>query len=285
MSDFRADLHCHTTCSDGTISPEQIIQLACDKELQGLAITDHDTIEAYKTAVPAAQAKGLLLLTGVEFSAIHQQTSVHILAYSFALHSPLIQAFCQRHYQRRVTRKQAILELLAAHGMPLSSEDFSSDLFPLTSEHSIGRPHIAQAMMKKGYVNSIQQAFHEYIGEGKKCYAPGEAFSVEETLDIIHQAQGLAVIAHPHLIENVSILKDLLSMSFDGIEGYYGRFPAAEHQRWLKIGAHKGWIITGGSDFHGEIKPHIPLGISWVNEEIFMILYHHFQRNQNLSPL
>lgn len=282
MNGFRADLHCHTTCSDGTVKPQDIIQIACDLGLQGLSITDHDTIEAYKEALPAAQAKQFPLISGVEFSAVHRNASIHILAYSFPLSSTGIQEFCQRHNQRREQRNRAILELLAFQGMPLSQEDFSPDLFSDKSQHSIGRPHIALAMMKKGYVPSIQKAFQEYIGEGKSCYVPGNAFSIEETLEIIHQAQGLAIIAHPHLIENVGILRDLLSMNFDGIEGYYARFPRNAHDRWLKIGAHKGWIITGGSDFHGEIKPNLPLGSSWVNEETFLILQHHFQRNQEI---
>jgi predicted metal-dependent phosphoesterase TrpH len=274
---FRADLHCHTTCSDGTVTPEEIIQVALDKRLQGLSITDHDTIEAYRTAFPIAQAKGLKLISGVELSATHRQTSVHVLAYSFALSSPLIRSFCQRHHQRRQERNQRILDLLTQHGMPLTAEDLSA------SPHSIGRPHIALAMQKKGYVSTMQQAFHDYIGEGKPCYARGEAVSVEETLDIIHRARGLAVIAHPHLIENVGIVKDLLEMNFDGIEGYYGRFLPSEHERWLKIGARKGWVITGGSDFHGSIKPMLPLGCSWVNEETFKVLQCHFQENQNMT--
>lgn len=177
-------------------------------------------------------------------------------------------------------RNRSIIELLAAQGMPLTTEDFPEGLLSSQSQCSFGRPHIALAMMKKGYVKSLQQAFQEFIGEGKPCYAPGNRFSVEETLEIIHQAHGLAVIAHPHLIENAAILKDMLSMNFDGIEGYYARFPRTDHERWLKIGARKGWLITGGSDFHGGIKPGIPLGCSWVGEEIFTILQQHYERNR-----
>lgn len=277
MNDFRADLHCHTTCSDGTVSPHDIIQLACDSGLQGLSITDHDTIAAYKEAFSTAQVKNLPLISGVELSASHRQTSVHILAYSFSLPSSDMEEFCQKHQKRRELRNLAILDLLAKKGMPLAIEDF---IFS-QHHHSIGRPHIALAMMQKGYVHSIQQAFHDYIGEGKACYVPGTAFSVEETLEVIHKVNGLAVIAHPHLIEQIGIVRDLLEMNFDGIEGYYARFPPTAHERWLKISARKGWIITGGSDFHGTIKPNLSLGSSWVNAETFTILQQHFQRNQS----
>lgn len=279
MEEFRADLHCHTTCSDGTVKPKEIIQLAHDLGLQGLSITDHDTISAYQEAASAAQAKNLPLISGLELSASHQQTSVHILAYSFSLSSPVIEDFCRKHHQRREQRNQAILNRLAKYGMPLSLKEFPLEEFSCP-QHSLGRPHIALAMVKKGYVASIQEAFHEYIGEGKPCYEPGIIFNVEETLEVIHRAKGLAIIAHPHLIAKVGILRDLLEMNFDGIEGYYARFPRTANERWLKIGMRKGWIITGGSDFHGDIKPTLPLGSSWVNAETFAILEQHFRRNQ-----
>ncbi len=283
VNEFRADLHCHTTCSDGTATPREIVELACLLGLRGLSITDHDTVEAYPEALPIAKEKGLALLSGVEFSASHEQQSVHLLAYSFPLESPFIRSLCERHKQRRRKRNSLILERLASQGMPLAPEDFPPSFFEKHPDRPFGRPHIALAMLHKGYVQSIQQAFHDYIGEGKPCYATGETISVEETLEIIHQARGLAVIAHPHLIENPSLLRDLLEMNFDGIEGYYGRFAAPQQERWVKMGLHRGWLITGGSDFHGEIKPNIPLGSSWVNEETFQVLYQHFQRNQNIS--
>lgn len=272
MNDFRADLHCHTTCSDGTSSPKEIVELARKVGLQGLSITDHDTIEAYETAIPAAEEQGLLLISGIELSTTHAGQSVHILAYSFPLRSPLIRDFCMQHHQRRIQRAQAILEILAQQGMPLEFEEISAK--------TIGRPHIALAMIQKGYVSSLQEAFHKYLGEGKSCYIPSSSTPVEETLDLIHQAGGLGVIAHPHLIDNSKILRDLLDMPFDGIEGYYGHFPAQAHERWVKIGEYRKWLITGGSDFHGTIKPNLMLGSSWVNGNVFQILYQHFQEQQ-----
>lgn len=275
MNDFRADLHCHSTCSDGTSTPTEIIQLASSLNMQGISITDHDTIAAYEEAVPAAKNANLPIISGVELSSVHKEEPIHILAYSFSLGSPAIAAFCQRHQERRVTRYQRILDLLASKGMPIPEGKASS-----SSKHSPGRPHIALAMVEQGYVENIPQAFHYFLGEGKPCYVPSASFSVEETLAVIHEAKGLAVIAHPHLIKNIGIFKDLLDLPFDGIEGYYARFPASAHDRWVKIGLHKGWLITGGSDFHGCIKPNIPLGCSWANGETFSQLYDLFLRNQ-----
>ncbi len=276
MNDFRADLHCHSTCSDGTLTPTEIVQRAVELNLQGLSITDHDTIGAYPEAVIAARAHHLPLISGVEFSATHEQTNVHILAYGFSLDSQIIQDFCDTHCSRRTARNQAILDLLKTHGMPIEEDELKKS----TSHAIIGRPHIALAMMKKGYVTSIQEAFRSYIGEGMPCYHPGKKVSVEETLDTIHQAKGLAIIAHPHLIQDVKTVKNLLEMNFDGLEGYYARFNLSQNERWLKIAKHRNWLITGGSDFHGSIKPNLPLGASWVNQEIFSILQEHFKNNQ-----
>lgn len=281
MNDFfRADLHCHSTSSDGTLTPKEIIQLALQKNLNGLSITDHDTIENYDEALQFAKEKNLPLISGVELSAEHRNKSVHILAYGFPIDALPLKKFCQKHHERRKNRLKNILEKLNHHGIQLSWNDVThtnSDDF----HHSIGRPHLAMAMMKKGYVSSIQEAFQKFLGEKGLCFVPGEAFSVEETLDVIHQSQGLAVIAHPHLINDTSIVQDLLAMNFDGIEGYYARFSKSEQDRWVKIGMKKGWLITGGSDFHGDVKPNSSLGSSWVNEETFSILYQHFQQSSH----
>lgn len=274
MTEFRADLHCHTTCSDGTVTPEEIILLAAKIGLRGLSITDHDTVSAYEQAVPAAEKAGIELISGVEFSASHRDISVHILAYAFSLSNEHILSFCRSHQERRHNRNKTILKLLAKHGMPIEDTDLLGNDY-----HTIGRPHIAQAMVKKGYVSSIQDAFNKYLKEGGPCYAAGDVFSVEETLDVIHQANGLAFIAHPHLINNERLIRQLLEMPFDGLEGYYARFQPSQEERWVKIAKKKGWLITGGSDFHGTVKEMIPLGCSWVNEEIFRKLQAHYQKN------
>lgn len=270
MNPFKADLHCHSTYSDGTFTPKQIIDLALEIDLKGLSITDHDTIAAYEEAIPYAKSRGIALITGAEFSAVQNETNIHILAYGFPFDSELIKEFSKIHAKRRLDRNRTILNKLNEKGMIITEDDL------VISEKSgtIGRPHIAYALMKKGYVESIQQAFRLHIGEGKPCYVAGLKFGVEETIQLIHEAGGLAVIAHPHLISDPKALKTILEFDFDGIEAYYGRFSPQKNQRWIEIGNQKQWILTGGSDFHGEIKPNLPLGSSWVNEETFHRLEH-----------
>ena len=274
MSEFRADLHCHTTCSDGSLTPKQIVRHAVDLGLQGLSITDHDTVEAYVEATPEAEKLGLKLIPGAEFSANMDGISIHILAYSFSPTNPLMQDFCQRHKLRRQNRNRAILEKLAKKGMTISEEELNnSQSIP---HHSIGRPHIALEMVRKGYVSSLQEAFKRFIGESAPCYDVGESFSVQETIELIHAVQGLAVIAHPHLVNKREIIHKLLKFPFDGIECFYSRFSPEDHKRWVEIAEKKQWLVTGGSDFHGDIKPNVALGCSWISEEPFNILLQHY---------
>lgn len=271
---FRADLHCHSSCSDGSMTPLELIQEALACNLQGLSITDHDTIEAYATVVAEAHEKKLALISGIEFSSTHEGESVHILGYAFSLSSPAIQELCSRHILRREERNRQILEKLAALGMPLTMEEVR-----LEGKKTVGRPHIALAMVKRKYVSTVQEAFRHFIGEGRPGYAVGNSMSVEETLDAIHAAKGVAVLAHPHLIQNISLLNKLMAFPFNGIECYYARFSDESNQPWIELAKKKGWLMTGGSDFHGAIKPGIPLGASWIGEQTFKTLWTMHQEN------
>jgi predicted metal-dependent phosphoesterase TrpH len=277
---FRADLHCHTTCSDGSMPVDEIIKLAVEIGLKGLSITDHDTIDAYPMAEQWARDASLALIPGVELSAVHRGTSIHILGYSFSINSPAMISFCSQHQTRRLARMTEMLHLLNKHGMPLSEEELYASR---GTNRGIGRPHLAQAMVKKGYAKDVNEAFKRYLAEGRPCYASGKPNSVEETLACIKEARGIAVLAHPHLIDNTGVLKDLLSMPFDGMECFYARFSKAQNQRWINIAETRGWLISGGSDFHGAIKPTIPLGCSWTNEETFQRLLDHYQSHQRAA--
>ena len=275
MKDFRADLHCHTNCSDGALSPKEIVLLAKQIGLSALSITDHDTTSAYSAAIPLSQELGLILISGVEFSSGWEEMSVHILAYGFSIDDPNILSFCEAHTKRREERNHAIVEKLTKNKMPLAYEDIvaaAASVSESSGKKTIGRPHIALAMVAKGYVDSVQQAFRLYIGEECPCYVQGTLFDAADTIDLIHQAKGAAVIAHPHLIKNERVLSSLLKLNFDGIECYYGNQPARNSERWINIARAKKWILTGGSDYHGISRPDDRLGSSWVNEETFQAL-------------
>lgn len=264
---FRADLHCHTKCSDGTSSPEELLYQAKSIGLQGLSITDHDTTAAYATAIPIAKELGILLGTGVEFSCSFEGQSVHILAYDFILSNPNIETLCKKQQLNRVQRNQVILEKLQSKGIFIEQEELDGLSVVL------GRPHIAQLMIKKGYVNSIQEAFTLYLGDNKSCFYRGELLRIEETMDLIHQAHAKVFLAHPHLMSRSISVKNLFKLPFDGIECYYAKISSAQEKRWIKLAKSKGLLISGGSDYHGSIKSYLPLGCSWVDRDTFFSIF------------
>jgi len=260
---FRADLHTHTNCSDGESSPTQLIRIAKQIGLSALSITDHDTIAAYPEAIKEAKIAGLLLGTGVEFSAAYEGMSVHLLGYDFDEENSGIHDFCAKHQVRRKERNEAILAKLSKRGMPIDPCELKGQ----------GRPHIAALMVEKKYVASMQEAFHRYIGEGKLCYDSGHPFSVDETARVVRQAGGKVFLAHPHLMENRKLVRQLLNFPFDGMECYYAKCSPEQEKPWVKLAQSRGWLISGGSDFHGAAKPHIPLGCSWVDEKTFFSIF------------
>jgi len=266
---FRADLHCHTMCSDGILTPEGIISKAKEIGLCGLSITDHDSIDAYQTAPLAAKEKQILLGSGVEFSCAYEDLTIHILAYDFDVKNPSLIAFCEKHRQRRKDRNHIILEKLKQHKIVLDEDELNQ------MGNMIGRPHIAKLLVKKGFVGSVREAFQHYIGDHKSCFYRGPGFSIEETLSLIHEAGGKAFIAHPHLLRSSSTVRNLLKMPFDGIECYYARIPADQERKWIKMAKDRNLLVSGGSDYHGEINDHNALGNSWVDEENFHKIFQH----------
>ncbi|MGR3912238.1 MAG: PHP domain-containing protein [Candidatus Rhabdochlamydia sp.] len=267
-----ADLHCHSTASDGSLSPSELVLHAKDKGLKGLCLTDHDTLAGYLEAKVTAQKIGIHLGVGVEFSCAFQGLDLHLIGYDIDIEAPSIQALCQLHLQRRYERNQIILEKLSQEGMVFSLEA----LYQKYPGQMVGRPHIAKMMLERGYVKSIKEAFYRYIGEGKPFYAQGPSISVDETLEVIRASGGKSFIAHPHLLQSNFPTEALLQCPFNGIECFYGNFSQDKGRYWAEIAEKKGWIVSGGSDFHGIIKPKIPLGIQGVDEKTF---YQIFERH------
>lgn len=273
---FKADLHCHTNFSDGTDSPEELIQLAIDQGLSGLAITDHDTTASYERAHTYAQNHHFRLLPGVEFSSSYGKEPIHVLGYSFSIRNGGILQLCQRHQDRRKKRNRAILQNLCRMNILIDEEE----LYQLDQNYgTIGRPHIASLLIKKGVVKTMEEAFDKLLGEGKPAYDAGEPITLEETIQTIHNANGLAILAHPHLIKRQSVVRSISPLPFDGLEGYYARFPLDQTKRWTEMATKKNWLITGGSDYHGQTKPNNLLGSSWVEKELFESLFERAQKN------
>lgn len=260
----KADCHCHTVFSDGTLSPQALLELAYEKQLTGLSITDHDTVDAYPIAVPYAAKLGITLVPGIEISAHFQNTSIHVLGYAFDLSNPALSNFCKKLQTHRIERNHKILAKLAKINLPMTMAEIQ-ERFP---EGSIGRPHIAKMMVDKGYVSTMQKAFQRFLGEKQRCYVAGMTVTVPEAIEVIHAAGGFAVLAHPHGLKP-KVLAALCEMPFDGLEVYYGHLSLKQEEPILSIAVRKNWLITGGSDFHGEKKSFHGLGCSFTPGETF----------------
>lgn len=278
MNEFRADLHMHSTFSDGSLTPELLVKESKKSQLSAISITDHDTVSGLEEGRKYAEQEGLFFLSGIEFSATFQEKSVHILGYGFQVDHPEITKLCQLHRERRKERNLSIIRRLKGFGIIIDAEEFA------TTDQVLGRPHIAQKMVEAKIVASIQEAFQNYLGEGKKAYVRGEVIPAEKTIDVIHQANGFAIVAHPHLLPVGRWIHALFSLKFDGLEGYYAKLPLEQEKRWLEIALKKKWMVTGGSDYHGGIKPHERLGSSWVNAESFRKLYERDCQSNTMKP-
>lgn len=259
------DLHTHTIFSDGSYSPEQLIDSAKKIGLSGLSITDHDTVDAYYH-LPKTD---LIIGIGVEFSAFYNDDSVHVLGYDFDIEHQAIKQMCLRHKNRRFARNLAILNNLKKLGIEIEEHD----LYGRFDDRTVGRPHIAQILVEKGRCQSIEQAFKELLAEGKKAFAPGEKISVQETIEVIQLAGGKAFLAHPHLIKKNQLVRDLKKLPFDGVEVFYARYPKSDVVPWQNLATEKKWLVSGGSDFHGDFKTFNQLGSSWVDEELFHAIF------------
>jgi len=259
---MKADLHVHSTCSDGTFTPFEILDLAKKAGLTGLSITDHDTFSAYTPEFfEKAEQLNLEILVGTEISSRMDNENVHILAYDFDIEDQGFNQFFSLMQKKRQDRNREILIKLKKSGI---------DIDPVFLEESpvIGRPHIAKKLIDMGIVSTISQAFDQYLKGGGCAYSPGMRPTPIEVIEQVHKAKGKAIIGHPHLGKQ-KILNKLYDLPFDGIECYYARFTRDKEEPFLTIAKKKNWLITGGSDFHGTIKPKSILGSSWVEEEDF----------------
>ena len=264
---LRIDLHIHSTASDGSLTPADIIDHAQKLELAAIAITDHDSVDGSKEALQIGIPPSLGFLTGVEISAAHPpffpgSGSFHILGYDIRLaHGDLNQTLNKLQDVRR-NRNPEIIRRLNKLGFHISLEEVKKEV----KEGQLGRPHIAYAMMKKGFVASIDEAFDRYLGAGKPAYVDKYRIECEQAVKIIHDAGGVSVLAHPaHLnIENEQELETLLQklkeIGLAGIEVYYPGHSPRQIDQYKAMAKKYGFLMTGGTDFHGSIMPKIKMG-------------------------
>jgi predicted metal-dependent phosphoesterase TrpH len=242
----RVDLHIHTTASDGLLTPVEVVRTAIEKGLSAIAITDHDTTEGVEEALTAAEGTGLEVIPGVELSAEHGSGETHILGYFVDRRDTALQEMLAVLRRARRERAWKMIGKLAALGVTVS---WGRVLEIAGDSSAFGRPHIAQALREKGYVDTINEAFYRYIGLDGPAYVARYKLTPTQAVEIVRAAGGLPVLAHPWRQREMVVR--LSARGLVGVEAYYPRYSDEECEELASLGEQYGLIPTGGTDFHG----------------------------------
>jgi len=266
------DLHTHTTASDGTLKPMELVEKAKLIGLEVLAITDHDTITGFHQIDETVyKDPKLLLIRGVEISAEYPTDSLHILGYNFD-NSEKVEKVLNELIEYRNKRNELILEKMNQHGFKLTMEELKE----VAKGKAIGRPHFARLMVEKGYVQSMEEAFQKYLKDGGLFFVEKKRLKPEEAIELIKESGGIAILAHPYqtlhegkpypIAPEIETLEDLIkylvSKGLDGVEAYYSTHLPGQVEELLRIAEKYNLVVTAGSDFHGDNRPNIKLGMN-----------------------
>jgi predicted metal-dependent phosphoesterase TrpH len=256
------DLHTHSTASDGSVDPGDLIRMASELGLQALALTDHDTLEGIPPARAAAQGLPMELIPGVELSLEWEKGGMHMVVLWLEPRPGPLQDRLQELQDGRDTRNARIVERLRSLGADITLEEIEEE----AGTGSVGRPHIAAVMVRNGYVPDIQTAFDEYIAKGKPAYVGRVRLTPEDGIKLSIASGGVPILAHPHTLgidnrlEMADVLERLIECGLIGIECHYGTYDHAGRAGMLALARRFGLTPAGGSDFHGTYKEDVLLG-------------------------
>lgn len=261
------DLHVHTTASDGTMNPREVVLYAKGKNLGAIAITDHDTVDGVALALAAGKELNFRVIPGVEISVDHDNSEMHILGYFQDPDLAFLNKKLEELQEFRRQRNPKIIKKFNEHGIYISMAEVEAE----AGGQVIGRPHFASLLVKKGYVRDKQEAFDKFLGNGKLAYVKKEKLSPREGIELILEAQGLPVLAHPKYLKEQgyaqldALLAHLVKLGLRGIEAYYTSHDSEDTSAYLQLAAKYSLLVTGGTDFHGANKPEIDLGVGTGN--------------------
>ena len=241
------DLHIHSYYSDGAMSPEAIVRVAADTGLSAVSIADHDTAAGQREAIEAGGALGVDIVTGIEFSVKEEDLDIHILAYCVGLEDARLSVVLEDLEEGRAARAEKIAAKLQDLGLPVTFEEIMDD----AGAGTIGRPHVARVLMRKGIVTEFQEAFDRFLGYGASCYVPKKVLSLEDVITVVNGAGGVAVWAHPGANIRKKRLRDrILGSGVDGIEVWHPNHSEDITRLAVKEADRRGLVCTGGSDYH-----------------------------------
>ncbi|HEY7169451.1 MAG TPA: PHP domain-containing protein [Vicinamibacterales bacterium] len=245
------DLHTHTTASDGRCSPAELVERAARAGVTVLAVADHDTVAGCAAAAAACAAAGIEFVTGTEITAVVEEKDVHVLGYFFDRESASLQTFLAEQRRRRIDRIHEIARRLAQQGMPL---DVEAILGPGVADSSkaAGRPWIARAMVAAGYVTDVSEAFEKWLTPGRPAFVPRIGAAPAEVFARIHEAGGIASLAHPGPMRRDERIPGYADAGLDAIEAHHSDHEPADVERYLALAARLNLAVSGGSDFHAD---------------------------------
>lgn len=258
------DLHMHSKCSDGHYEPEQLVEWASELGLSAIALTDHDTTKGVARAIRRGEELGVEVIPGCEISVTYSGGTFHLLGYFVDYESEAFNKTMAGIMASRTERNRKIVAALNAHGMEITHEELLEE----AGEATVGRPHMAQIMIRKGYVSDFREAFDKYLAEGMPCYFPSENFGPERAIKLVLEAGGVPVIAHPFWLNRKSLkdldayIGELVGYGLKGMEIVYPDHSPEIQRAYFEIAKKHDLIVTGGSDFHGGgvVKPEVTLG-------------------------
>lgn len=245
---MKLDLHMHTTCSDGSWSPEAVVRGAYRGGLDVISVTDHDTAAGYEPARAAAEELALHVIPGIEVSSTFQGRDIHILGYFFDPEAEAIKDHAQRAGRRRDERMLEMLDRLGAQGIEIAFEEVEAVAGP--ERGVLGRPHLAGALVRAGHAHSVADAFHRLIGDDCPAFVPTRLLVPDEAVDVIALSGGISIWAHPPSDLVDALLPGLLDAGLDGMEVYRPRNRREDTMRLESICRTRGLLISGGSDWH-----------------------------------
>jgi len=245
-----ADLHLHTNFSDGTFSPEEVVRRGKRAGLAALALTDHDSVEGCPRMASACKAAGIEFIAGSELTVELKETELHILGYFLDVTNQTLLAELSRFQIVRQNRIREMVARLNELHLPLGVEE----VFDLANCRAPGRPHIARALVLAGHCASHDEAFQQYLKKGRPAWVPKAKMSAFEAIELIHQAGGLAVMAHPGLNRADDLIPELVATGLDGLECFHTKHTSRLAHRYLEMAKALNLLVTGGSDCHGKTK-------------------------------
>ena len=262
------DLHTHSLKSDGSMTPTEVVEEAKRAGLAAIALSDHDTVDGVREAVEAGLRLGVEVIPAIEFS-VKSKTETHILGYFIDIENPDLIQTLKEVVDLRIERNHVTCQRLNEPGFDITLEEVRA----LAPNNFVGRAHFARVMMDKGYISSVKEGFDKYMSVGKYAYCEKQRLSARDAIELITKCGGISFLAHPHLTklpddELKDFIKELKSYGLCGIEGYYTDYTPEMQEKYQSMAKELGLMISGGTDFHAKMKPHISIGTGLGNMKI-----------------